>query len=66
MNKVKYYKLPFQFELKIRLRNQLYSFFKKEIIVSKIEERKGIDQANLVFAYHVPLETIKEIILRRF
>lgn len=27
---------------------------------SKIEKRKGIDQANLVFAYHVPLSTDKK------
>ncbi len=27
---------------------------------SKIEKRKGIDQANLIFAYHVPLSTDKK------
>ena len=27
---------------------------------SKTEKRKGIDQANLVFAYHVPLATNKK------
>jgi len=27
---------------------------------SKIEKRKGVDQANLVFAYHVPLSTDKK------
>lgn len=27
---------------------------------SKIEKRKGIDQANLVFAYHIPLSTDKK------
>lgn len=32
---------------------------KKKILV-KIEKRKGIDQANLVFAYHVPLAGTKE------
>jgi len=36
-------------EFKIKLRNE-----------SKIEERKGIDQANLVFAYHVPVASDKK------
>ena len=37
--------------------------FKLKIILkteSKIEKRKGIDQANMIFAYHVPLATDKK------
>jgi len=36
-------------EFEIKLKNQ-----------TKIEKRKGIDQANLVFAYHIPVQNEKE------
>jgi len=41
-------------------KGKLPKFKIKKKIESRTEERKGIDQANLVFAYHVPLSSDKK------